>query len=403
MMKFSALLVSVVSGLLFGESLALGSFHRDVVSKVAKKERRLNQQQNVQDELLAKAMPIEEYNRQLKALGVDIPSAASEEARKLEDGADDYYINENYMYSFSGYSLKYAKCQPIQQFSEDALAAGEYSPMVTQDVVILRLCPYKSCSSSRQYGCHYNYAEYAIGLNDYIRIMLRYRAEKKEKLCEWCGECVNQRKLEEENGEQEGEQNQNNNENQGADDYYGAADDAYQNNNNNNDDGNNNNYAQYYDEDDECYIYGSYCENYYYDCEVEDDNNNQNQQQNYYQDDYYYYLQEKTVDEEDFFNYLGCTELADNYGGIYFVRPSCDSSSDKIGMTVYYDEYCSQSASQAVNMENFEVAFDEDMFAELYEGSCMDCSESVSLFHRSGDKSTIESSFLTRFLAAHPL
>jgi len=396
MMRLSALLVSVVCGLLLGDNAVVraGSFQRDVVSKVAKKVRQQTQQQNVEDELLTMAMPIEEYNSQLKALGVDLPTAAASEGamedftRMLDEDGDDYYMNENAMYSFSGYSLKYAKCQPIQQFSADALEAGEYSPMVTQDIVILRLCPYKSCSSSRQYGCHYNYAEYAIGLYDYIRIMLRYRANKKEKLCEWCADCINnRRKLEEENGENNGDQDnqQNDNNNQDdnqaqGDDYYQADDDGGGNNNNNNNNNNNddggNNYANqyYYDEDDECYTYSSYCENYYYDCA--DDENDQQQQYNYYQDDYAQYMADKTIAEEDYYDYLGCTEIADDYGGIYFVRPTCDSSAQKIGMTVYYDEYCSQSAAKYVNMDNFEVAFDDSVFYELYEGSCIDCSES---------------------------
>lgn len=391
-MRFSALLFSTVIGLLSGESLALGSFNRDVVSGVARKERRLQQQQNVEDDLMANALPIDEYKRQLKALGVESPLVASESAnenpfRQLEDGEDDYFMNENNMYSFSGYSLKYAKCQPIQQFSEDALLAGEYSPMVTQDVVILRLCPYKSCSSSRQYGCHYNYAEYAIGLNDYIRIMLRYKADKKERLCEWCGECKNRRKLEEDVQDEQGAQedeaqeendnnNQNNaNDNQGGDDYY-KADDAY--NQNNGDDGGNYN-GQYYDENDDCYMYGSYCENYYYDCDVEGDDqyNNYQNQQYYYQDDYQNQnYNENLIDEDEYFNYLGCTEIKDNYGGIYFVRPSCDTSNNVIAMMPYYDEYCSQSASKVVNMDNLQVGFDQNVFAELYEGECMDCSES---------------------------
>lgn len=406
-MRLSALLVSVVCGVLIGDNAVVraGSFNHDVVAKVAKKVRRQKEQQNVEDELLQMAIPIEEYNRQLRELGVDIPTAAASEGatekfqRMLdgEDGAeDDYYMNENYMYSFSGYSLKYAKCQPIQQFSADALAAGEYSPMVTQDIVILRLCPYKSCSDSRQYGCHYNYAEYAIGLNDYIRIMLRYKAAKKEKLCEFCGGCMNRRNLEEnengenenngenqqENGNNENQQNnqQNDNNNNGnqaqADDYYGADDDGGNNNYNyyNNDDDGNNNFQYYYNEGDDCYTYGAYCEGYYQDCANGDDD----AQQYNYQDDYAQNMADKTLEEDEYYDYLGCTEIADDYGGIYFVRPSCESTSSgsKITMTIFYDQYCSQSASSAVNMDNFEVRFDESVFYELYEGSCIDCSES---------------------------
>ena len=72
-MRFSALLASVVSGLLVGESLALGSFNRDVVSKVAKKERGLHQQQNVEDELFEKAMPLEDYRRIITQENINWP------------------------------------------------------------------------------------------------------------------------------------------------------------------------------------------------------------------------------------------------------------------------------------------------------------------------------------------
>jgi len=384
MMRSSALLLSVISSLLIG--VHANSFHRDVVSKVAKKERQrtpLNRklrQQNVEDKLLSKAIPIAEYNRQLRSLGVEPPVP---EERKLEENnyADDYFMNDQYMYSFSGYSMKYARCQPIQQFSEDALAAGEYSPMVTQDVVILRLCPYKSCSSSRQYGCHYNYAEYAIGLYDYIRVMLKNKEQRLERTCEWCKACLGdgdeRRKLEEaqdqeDNGENDNADNNENQNNANGDDYYKGDDDGGNNNNNNN--ANGDDYSQYnYDENDECYIYSSYCDNYYYDC-AEDGNNNNN---NY--DDYYYNQQQGNyLDIDEYYDYLGCTELADNYGALYFVRPTCDSSTNEIAMAPYYDEYCSQSASSVANMDNFQVNFDEELFEDFYSGECMDCSESVS-------------------------
>jgi hypothetical protein len=381
MMRFSALLFSVVNGLLWSNSLLpqvhahahSNSFHRDVISGAARKEHpQLERKHSMQDELLEKAVPIAEYNAQLKSLGVLVEptssSSAAEgangESRRLEEEGevDDYYLNEQYMYSFSGYSLKYAKCQPIKQFSESALEAGQYSPLVTQDVVILRLCPYKACTSSRQYGCHYNYAEYAIGLFDYIRIMLRYKAEKKASLCEWCTTCLNGRRQLDEAAADDAAA--------AADDYYkyeGVGDDFYQKNDDTN----------YYDESDECYMSGTYCKNYYYDCQADDDQNNQ-QNQNYYQDDYSYYRAQKYIAEDEYFNYLGCTELKDEYGGIYFVRPTCDTSADQIKFSVYYDAYCTESASSLISMDNFQVTFNEAVFEELNEDSCIDCSESVS-------------------------
>lgn len=375
-MRFSAALVSAVGSILLGDVQA--NFHRDVISKINNRplpfisgHKKAN---NVQDELLAKAIPLSEYNDQLKALGVDVSADGN---RQLEDNADDYFMADEDLYSLSGFSMKYAKCQPIQQFSEDALLAGEYSPMVTQDVVILRLCPYKSCSSSRQYGCHYNYAEYAIGLNDYMRVMLRYRADKKERLCEWCAACNGDnannnanRKLEDNQAEGE-EQEEEEAQQEEQQDNEAAGDDAYNANNN------------YNDEDNECYTYSSYCENYYYDCQADGqaaqgDDANANQA-----DDYYNQQQANYLDEDEYYNFLGCTELADQYGGIYFVRPTCDSSESKISMAVFYDEYCSQSASKVASIDSFQVGFDDEVFESMYDGSCMDCSESVSTCNRS--------------------
>ena len=388
MMRLSALLFSVASGVLWSHSVLahVHSFHRDVVSGAAKIARRqLNvptatvtaTNSRMQDDLLAKAIPLAEYNAQLKSLGVleelssSSSSAASEgangESRRLEEQeeegeVDDYYLSEQYRYSFSGYSLKYAKCQPIKQFSEAALEAGQYSPLVTQDVVILRLCPYKACTSGRQYGCHYNYAEYAIGLYDYIRIMLRYKAAKKESLCEWCATCLNGRRKLDEDAQADDAA--------AGDDYYkyDGEDDTYK--QNNGDDDNN------YDENDACYNYGTYCKNYAYDCQADDDQNNQQGQ--YYQDDYAYYKAQKYIAEDEYFDYLGCNQLKDKYGSIYFVRPTCDTSADQIKFSVYYDAYCSQSASNMISMDNFQIAFNEAVFEELNEGECIDCSESVS-------------------------
>jgi hypothetical protein len=63
--------------------------------------------------------------------------------------------------------------------------------MLTQDIVILRLFPQKTCSATSQYGCHYNYAEYAVALKDYLDIMLRFSGKKRDTVCGWCDECYN--------------------------------------------------------------------------------------------------------------------------------------------------------------------------------------------------------------------
>ena len=174
-----------------------GSFFRDVVGKKkpSPSEQRLN------DILLEKAIPLSIYEKSLNSKGFYLRSGGY---RQLEDGGDDavvyeneddYYVHENNYVNYTGYSFKYAKCQPVQRFSQKAVEAGEYSPMVVNDIVILRLCPSVYCSDSRAYGCNTDYVEYAIELTDYIRVMLRYEMDRKEQLCDWCDACGGNRRI----------------------------------------------------------------------------------------------------------------------------------------------------------------------------------------------------------------
>lgn len=338
------------------------TFLRDVV----RGQEKINKQNVVEDALLAKALPLAEYKAKLRAQGLDFPT----ESRHLEDGgdedeadeadgdeddedADDYFMSEDNMYSFSGYSMKYAKCQPVQRFSEDAIQAGEYTPMVRNDVVILRLCPQRSCSSSRTFGCHYNYAEYAIDLGDYVRIMLRYRMDRNEQLCDWCDSCYARRQLEEDADGDEAE----------AGDDAAAA-------NATDDDGsynwwaNDDNGDDMYYSDDACYSYKTYC--------FDTDGYSVCDEDNGDDDDTY-------IATEDYFDYLGCTQVRDSEDYSYYVQPRCDGYKETIKMAVYYDKFCSQYAGNDVSLKNFGLGFQDSFFEEFYsDAACLDCSESVS-------------------------
>lgn len=103
---------------------------------------------------------------------------------------DDFYLVENSL-SFKGYSLQYAKCAKVQRFSPYAVQKGEYSSMVSDDLVILRLCPKSSCNSSSKYGCSSGYGEYAIDVNDYMKAVVKYEHEKEQSFCEFCDACSN--------------------------------------------------------------------------------------------------------------------------------------------------------------------------------------------------------------------
>jgi hypothetical protein len=314
-----------------------------------------------------------------------------EEESEDSADADDYYMNYNSMYSFSGYSMKFAKCQPVQYFSEYAMNNGKssYSPMITDDIVILRLCPTSSCKSTEsgsQYGCQYNFAEYAIELSDYVRIMLRYSSQKRDYMCTYCESCLNggngnaayngrrkkknrRRRLEEEQQEneeeQEGEaqeeqqqqQQQGQANNNGADDYY-RADDDYVVANDADDAAATDAADDYYKN--ACSTWNAYCTDYADLCFFDDsEDNNYNQ-----------YL-----DYDDYLDYLDCAQVE---GNTYYVRPRCDGYQGTIKMAVYYDQYCVQYAGNEVSLKNLGLGFRESAFSDFYSGQCLDCAESVS-------------------------
>jgi len=250
---------------------------------------------------------------------------------------DDYYVNENSFLNLDGYSLKYAKCQPVQRFSQNAVEAGEYSPMVINDIVILRLCPSLYCSDNRMYGCNSDFVEYAIELTDYIRIMLRYEMDKKEQLCSYCQKCAgNQRRA--------------------AQNYYYYYDN----------DGNavqNENYAQEDDGDDDAAAnecgddYEAYCLDEYGNLVCNEDDND---------DDSSY------MAPDDYLEIIDCIQV----NGGYFIQPRCDAYSETLSLGIYNDEFCSNQAYD-VDIEDFNLGINQSYFQEFgNDAGCIECSES---------------------------
>jgi hypothetical protein len=335
------------------------SFLRDVVGEKSERE---DKRENA---LFEKAIPLAEYRAKLRAHGMDFEEDMHRDLNNYYgDDAyyknnagqygddDDYYVQ--YKKNFNSYSLKYAKCQPVQRFSEEAIEAGEASPMLTDDIVILRLCPSKSCSSSKTYGCMSNYAEYAIGMTDYVRIMLYYREDRMDQLCDWCSSCYSRRELDDNN-------NNNRNYYTGDDKYYNGDDDN--NSNNNNDDaGDDDAWAGY-----TRYGYGSSCDDYKTYC---------------YDSDSGYSLCESFNDNDgsQYLDYLNCVNVQDQDNYNYYVRPRCDGTNQIIHMGLYHDNYCSQYAGDEVDIDSFNLGFDDADFEEFYtDVDCLDCTKSVSI------------------------
>lgn len=341
---------------------AEGSFTRDVV----RGSHRLKANNRLDDALFAKAVPLKEYRANMRSRGLNVV-LDSRELQENVDGMDDYFMDESYMTNFSGYSLKYATCQPVQKFSEDAITAGEYTPMVTDDIVVLRLCQSNSCNSKREFGCGAKFVDYAISVSDYLRIMIRHKLDKQENLCNWCNSCAGQRRLEdigddqgeEVDDQQEAEDNLNQGDEQedAVDEEEMAQGDDAQNAAVGDD-----NVAGYDDDlastSSSCSGYASYC---FSDgvsvCAANGDDST------------------GYLDTQGYLNYLSCQHING-----YYLRPRCNGYEKSISMGIYYDKFCSQYAGDKVNLNSIlgGLGIEPYAFREFYESSsCIDCSESV--------------------------
>mmetsp|Transcript_34777 Transcript_34777/g.37644 ORF Transcript_34777/g.37644 Transcript_34777/m.37644 type:complete len:560 (-) Transcript_34777:14-1693(-) len=384
---YNMLLLSLSLITLFGLLLPSdGSFYRDVIRK--------NQSLNI--DLLAKAVTIDEYRKSMNEKGLQLPNldGGSSSRRRLDDNGDDnynyyynynnnnddddgqaqnnddqqqaeneddYYVNEENYLNFDGYSLKYAKCQPVQRFSQNAVEAGEYSPMVINDIVVMRLCTSTSCSDSTSYGCNSDFVEYAIELTDYIRIMLRYKMDKKEQLCDWCDNCADSQQGENDDYNRRRTDGGNDDDANNAADDYVADEGAY-------DDNANNAVDDYVADEDayNCDDYETYCLNEYGNsiCDENDDDGG-NDGDDYNNNNY--------LSSNEYLDIIDCTQL----DGGYFIRPRCDAYTETLSMGIYHDRFCSNFAGDTVNIEYFDLGIDQSYFQEFgVNAGCLDCSES---------------------------
>jgi hypothetical protein len=354
------------------------SFSKDVLGSVAVKDTPLMlQERELNDKLLAKAMPVKDFEQKY---GVSL-------GRKLEENADFNNYDYNKMYSFDGFSMTYAKCQPIQYFSEEAVENGARSPMMVDDIVVLRLCPAKSCSDSKEYGCYSNYAEYALSLQDYLYIMINYEIVKDQYMCEYCATCLNGngRLLEEEQQQQEDQQNNENEYNNQQQQYDNANYNEQQ--EQQQDNGEEFYYDDQYYSQRACSAWNTFCTDYSSKCvnnggQQEGGNN---QQQNGY------------LNYQGYLNYLQCTQVNNaNNGGVYFVKPRCDGTYNTIKMTTHYDANCIETSDMSV--ANFGLGMRDNAFRNFYSGECVSCDETVSFFWQIIPKlrgSILQTSFLT--------
>lgn len=361
MRAFSLAIVGLVASV---ASSSASSFHTDVVSRGdARRHLKKHHERALNDQLLEKAVPVQDYE---KKYGVSLSD------RKLDEKNFDFDYNN--MYSFEGFSLTYAKCQPIQYFSEEAVEMGSTSPMAVDDIVVLRLCPEESCSDSKEYGCYSNFAEYALSLKDYLTIMLNFEIIKVQYMCEYCDGCLNGNGRRMEEAQQQDEQNENENQDNQQDNNYNDNNQQqqnqynYNNNNNQQQNGNNNNQGNAYDDQFAnqyaCSGWGTFCSDYGSKC-----NNNGQVNGNY-------------LDYEGYLNYLECSQTNNqNNGNIYYIKPRCDGTHNTIKMTAHYDQNCMESLPD-MSAKNFGLGMTDNAFRNFYSGECLSCDDSVSDFKR---------------------
>jgi len=253
--------------------------------------------------------------------GNDDYQAADDDDKANEQG-DDYLNHQKY--TFAGYSLKYASCQKVQRFSPEAVQRGEYSSMVTDDIVVLRLCPNNKCNPNYQYGCGSGFGEYVIDVAEYMVIIMKYRSQRQQNLCKFCSFC-----------ESIG--------------YYSDGDDG--------DDGG------YYGDDGRLLANSANCYQYSDECSYCSQND----------DGLYGY---GDIAYLDYLDYIGCNQVKNNGNGFYF-NPYCDPNSNNIAMGAYYDNYCTQFAGDAIDPSDFTgVDFESDAFLNAPIIKCVECATS---------------------------
>lgn len=324
-----------------------------------------------------------------RKLEEDEEDEEDEEEEEEEKTFEDYFANNKY--GFNDYSLRYATCQKVQRFNSAAIQNGANSAMTFNDIVLLRMCPKRRCSSGSgqtgTYGCSTGYGEYVIELEEYVDVYLRYQYDKMRNLCSFCTDCgyYNGRKRRRRHRTRRMDENVDD----GGDDFYAYVDDDNADDGNaddgnaddgNTDDGNAN--AYYQPEDDDYYI-SAECINYNDECSNAADQCGTG----YYQDD------DDRDDEEknqylNLLNYVGCKQIEqdedgddDGDGDGMYLNPYCDPESGTIIMGIFYDSYCSEYAGDSIDVSNYVgVNFDNDLFSNAYSQECLECTQSVSCY-----------------------
>ena len=305
---------------------------------------------------LEKAVPLQEYQSQHPN-----DESLQRQLANNDNNGDNYYVTSN-SYDFASYSLKYTTCQRVQHFSSEAIGNGESSPLVTTDIVLLRLCPERRCGDNSEMGCSVGWGDYVLSLDDYVRIMTNYKLDKQRNLCGLCEACQKgygdfyYSGYRYNNGGRQRSRQLEDVADAGDDDA--ATDDAVA------------AYDDDYTEGGTCYTNSALCHINEESCANLDAGGDENE--NGY------------ASYSDFLNYLGCVEVKD---GMY-INARCDSDSNKIGWGVFYDPYCTQYAGNTININavvDEDIIFEADAFESFYNGQCIPCSSGSAPYFNSNN------------------
>mmetsp|Transcript_17397 Transcript_17397/g.27098 ORF Transcript_17397/g.27098 Transcript_17397/m.27098 type:complete len:513 (+) Transcript_17397:1703-3241(+) len=312
-------------------------------SSFAHKHHRYHQSRSAMSHLLAKAKPLSQAYGDHSSSTVDYSRHVPEfiQSRQLtSSGLDDY-------------TLKFVRCQSINTYNDDM--ASDYnatSVLSREDFVVLRLCPDSYCNNNFYFGCTYNYVDYMIQLADYLNIVYTYRVQSRDNYCSMCQECTGRRrKLE--NGEDNDEEQEENDQEDVSEDENMEEEDA-----DNNEEQNNDN-----DEDEESSDSGEIS------CDDFDSNCGQ------YCSSSSYSSSSQIAQYDNFFE---CTKFdgSSNYGKStsLYVGSRCTSDTTGIEIGIFYDNYCTQSAEDSYNLDDFTgMYFPDGGMADYYDTTCFSC------------------------------
>ena len=279
------------------------------------------------------------------------------------DGENQTYVAD----SLRDFSIKYAGCQSLTSFVDDAEGDGDGADAYyNQNFITYRLCPSESCADDSWNGCKSSYGEYMMSLEDFLQIQQDFVEEQMEYFCTFCYSCMVMDNYM--NG------------------YYQTVCDE---------DGNNcyqvNQDGE--EQDHACYLYDECDEGY--DTLCTDDGQREAEENAEYSledfftceeinlgtDDDFDGDEQEKVNVDDKFVFDDAYDVVFQNGGTAYIGTHCEGG--RIGVGVFSDEYCTHYIGNQLSFYNeTEVEMEISAIEEIYvPNGCLSCDQdNVSQF-----------------------